>query len=100
MSLFFLFSRDLYKHYYGRIEIERVRKMDEFKLNLSTKFMRGILAKLISRKIKKQYGYKIDIYFSEIKMDMLDGQTHLHVNVDLDMNSDEFKKLLKSIDED
>lgn len=74
--------------------------MDEFKLNLSTKFMRGILAKLISRKIKKQYGYKIDIYFSEIKMDMLDGQTHLHVNVDLDMNSDEFKKLMKAIDED
>lgn len=74
--------------------------MDEFKFNLSTKFMRGLLAKLISRKIKKQYGYKIDIYLSEIKMDMLDGQTHLHVNVDLDMSSDEFKKLMKAIDED
>lgn len=74
--------------------------MDELKFNLTTKFMRNMLAKLVSRKIKKQYGYKVDIYFSEIKMDMLDGQTHLHVNVDLDMNSDEFKKLLKSIDDD
>lgn len=74
--------------------------MDEMRLNLTTKFMRGVLAKLVSRKIKKQYGYKIDIHFSEIKMDMMDGQTHLHVNVDLDMSSDEFKKLMKSIDED
>lgn len=73
--------------------------MDEMKLNLTTRFMRGVLAKLVSRKIKKQYGYKIDIYFNEIKMDMLDGQTHLHVNVDLDMGSDEFKKLMKAIDE-
>ena len=74
--------------------------MDELKLNLTTKFMRGVLAKLVSRKIKKQYGYKVDICFSEIKIDMLDGQTHLHVNLDLDMSSDEFKKFLKAIDED
>jgi len=62
--------------------------------------MRGVLAKLVSRKIKKQYGYKIDIYFSEIDLDMQDGQTHLHLNVDLDLSSDEFKKLMKAIDED
>lgn len=74
--------------------------MDEMKLNLSTKFMRGVLAKLVSRKIKKEYGYKIDIYFSEISIDMKDGHTHAHVNVDLDMGSDEFKKLMKTIDED
>ena len=74
--------------------------MDEMKLSLSTRFMRGVLAKLVSRKINKQYGYKIDIYFSEISIDMKDGQTHAHVNVDLDMSSDEFKKLMKAIDED
>jgi hypothetical protein len=82
------------------IVFERVRKMDEMKLNLTTRFMRGVLAKLVSRKIKKQYGYKVDIYFNEIKLDMLDGQTHLHLNVDLDMGSDEFKKLMNAIDED
>lgn len=74
--------------------------MDEMKLNLTTKFMRGVFAKLVSRKIKKRYGYKVNIYFNEIKMDMMDGQTHLHVNVDLDMGSEEFKKLMKAIDED
>lgn len=74
--------------------------MDEMKLNLSTKFMRGVFAKLVSRSLRKKYGYKIDIYFSEVNLDMQDGQTHLHLNVDVDMNSDEFRKLLKSIKED
>ena len=74
--------------------------MDELKLNLSTKFMRGMLAKIISKSIKKKYGHKIDIYFSEMKLDMVDGQTHLHVNVDLELDSDEFKKLMKAIVED
>jgi hypothetical protein len=79
---------------------ERVSEMDEIKLSLSTKFMRGVLAKIISKLIKKKFGYKVDLYFSEIKLDMIDGQTHVHLNVDLDMDSDEFKKLLKTINEE
>lgn len=74
--------------------------MDEMKLNLSTKFMRGLLAKLVSRHIKKKYGYKVDIYFSEIALDMIDGQTNAHLNVDLKLSSDEFKKIMKTIEED
>ena len=74
--------------------------MDEMKLKLSTKFMRGMLAKVISRSIRKKYGYKIDILLNEIDLDMKDGQTHLHFDVDLDINSDEFKYLMKTITED
>lgn len=74
--------------------------MDEMKLNLTTKFMRGVLAKLISKMIKKKFGYKVDIHFSEIKLDMIDGQTHIHLNADAEMESDEFKKLLNAINED
>lgn len=70
------------------------------KLKLSTKFMRGMLAKLLSRWIKKKLGYKVNLYFSEIQFDMVDGQTHIHVNLDADMDSEEFKKLMKNIDED
>lgn len=74
--------------------------MDEIKLSLSTKFMRGVLAKILSKMIKMKYGYKVDIHFSEIKLDMVDGQTHIHANVDMDMGSDEFKKLLKELTKD
>ncbi len=74
--------------------------MDEMKLNLSTRFMRGVAAKIISKFIKKKTGCKVNVYLSEIKLDMLDGQTHVHLNIDADMGSDEFKKLLKSFDGD
>lgn len=74
--------------------------MDEMKLKLSTKFMRGILAKLATRHIRKKYGYKVDIKLNEIDLDMLDGQTRLHLDVDLNLSSDEFRYLMNAITED
>lgn len=73
--------------------------MDVMKMSLSTNFMKGVLAKLLSRHIKKKYGYKIDIRFNEIDFDMIGGQTHLHLNVDAKLNDEEFKKLMKDISE-
>ncbi len=40
--------------------------MDEMKVKLSTKFMRGIVSKLIARSIKKKYGCKVDIQLNEL----------------------------------
>lgn len=74
--------------------------MDEMKLNLSGRFMRCMFAKLLSKMIKKKYGYKVDIYLNEVVVDMLDGKTHVHLDADLDMESEEFKKLLSAIAED
>lgn len=74
--------------------------MDEIKLSLSTRFMRGVLAKLISKMIKKKFGYKVDIHFSEINLEVLDGQAHIHTSVDLGMNSDDFKKIMKAVSEE
>ena len=71
--------------------------MDEMKLKLSTKFMRSILAKFCSRYIRKKHGCKTDILINEVDLDMVDGKTHLHVDVDVDLSSDDFKKFMKSI---
>lgn len=71
--------------------------MDELKLCLSTKFMKGMLAKLISKMIRKKYGYKVNIHIEEIKMEVIDGRAKLHLNVDAELNSDEFKEIMKSI---
>lgn len=71
--------------------------MDELKLKLSTKFMRGIVTKLISKAIYKKYGYDIDILLNEIEINNEDGKVHLHVNVDAEVNNDDFKKIIKSI---
>lgn len=74
--------------------------MDELKLKLSTKFMRGFIAKLISKFIFKQIGYPVDIQINEIAIETKDGKIHLHTNVDAQVNSEDFYKIIKSIDLD
>ena len=71
--------------------------MDEMKLKLSTKFMRGIVAKLIAKAIYKKVGYKIDIQLNDLDISIIDGETKISTNVELKCNSDEFTKIMKSI---
>ena len=71
--------------------------MDEMKLKLSTKFMRGIVAKLIAKAIYKKIGYKVDIQLNDLDVSIIDGETKICTNVELKCNSDEFTKIMKSI---
>ena len=71
--------------------------MDELKLKLSTKFMRGIITKIISKAIFKKYGYKIDIMLNEIELENVDGKIRLHADVDAEVTNEDFKKIIKSI---
>lgn len=71
--------------------------MDEMKMKLSTKFMRGIITKLMSRVIYKQFGYHVDIQLNEIELVAKDGKVHLHADVDAEMSNEEFTKIIKSI---
>jgi hypothetical protein len=72
-------------------------EMDELKLKLSTKFMRGIVAELVSKAIFKKLGYKIDIQLHEIDVAAENGAINLHVNVDAKVDNDEFMTIIKSI---
>lgn len=71
--------------------------MDELKLKLSTKFMRGIVAKLLKKAIFKQFGYPVDIQINEIAIETKDGKIHLHTSVDADVNYEDFRDILKSV---
>lgn len=71
--------------------------MDEIKVKLSTRFMRMLVSKWISRTIRKKYGYKIDIRFGELDIESIDGETSVKANVELRVDSDEFKKILKNV---
>ncbi len=74
--------------------------MDMFMLKLSTKFMKGIVAKIISRNIYKKLGYRIDIQLNDVQVDMIDGDVKIHINADTKMNKTEFDRLVKKIGED
>lgn len=71
--------------------------MDELKLKLSTKFMRGIVAKLIAKAIYKKLGYKVDILLNEIEVRTEDGKVRLHANVDAEVTNEDFAKIIESI---
>lgn len=72
-------------------------EMDELKLKLSTKFMRGIVTKLISKAIFKKYGYDVDILLNEIELKNVDGKIHLHADVDAEVKNEDFVKIIKSV---
>ena len=70
--------------------------MDEMKLRLSTKFMRGMVSKLISKTVYKKLRYKVDIQLNDINVEFIDGETSIHTDVDLRLDKEEFTKLIKS----
>lgn len=71
--------------------------MDELKLNLSSKFMRGIVTKLISKAVYKKTGYKIGIELNNINVEVINGRAHIHINADAEIDNDELMKIVRTI---
>lgn len=69
--------------------------MDE--LRVKTKLMRGILSKLIERLIRKKTGYKVKVKLNDIDVTIDDNIAHIHLNVDGDINVEEFKAISRII---
>lgn len=72
--------------------------MDELKLILNTKFMRGMVTKIIAKAILKKTGYHVDIDLNEISVEVVDGKAHLHVNADAAINTNDLLDIVKSND--
>lgn len=71
--------------------------MDEMKVKLSTRFMRGLAAKLIARAVRKKYGYKIDIQLNELNLEVINGKAHLHTSVDVELDNGDLMDILKTV---
>ena len=74
--------------------------MDEMRFKLSTNFMKNIVSKLIARAIYKKFGYKVNIQLNEIDIWNIDGDTDIKLNMEVKLKSDEFNKIMKSLDND
>jgi hypothetical protein len=82
---------------YEEISKEEVN-MDEMKLKLSTRFMKNMVSKLISKMIYKKLGYKVNIQLKELDVSIIDGETHINTDVELKLESSEFMKIVKSLE--
>ena len=71
--------------------------MDELKVKLTTKFMKSITAKWIAKTIRKKYGYSMSIQLNDIDISSFNGNTDVKLNVEIKLDSDEFKKIMEQI---
>lgn len=74
--------------------------MDEMRVKLSTNFIRNIVSKIISKAIYKKYGVKINVRLNDLDLWIIDGDANIKLNVEAKLKSDDFNKIIKSIDED
>lgn len=72
--------------------------MDVFKIKVASKFMKGFVAKMVSNKIYKKFGCKMDIQFNDIAVDTINGEVLIHINADAKINKTEFERLLEDFD--
>lgn len=71
--------------------------MDELKLNLTTDWMRNIVAKLIAMAIRKKTGYDISIFLNKIQITASNGKIKIHADVDVETSNETFVKAVKTI---
>ena len=71
--------------------------MDELKMNLSSKFMRGIVTKIVSKAVYKKTGYKIEIDLNNINVEVINGKACIHVDADAAIDNEELMKIVKNI---
>lgn len=69
--------------------------MDEMKIKISTKFMRGIVAKIASKVIASKLGIKADIQLNGISVEKVNDKIHLHLDVDADIDEKDLLKITR-----
>lgn len=69
--------------------------MDEVKI--VSKFTRSVISKLIKAMLHKKLGYNVDIQLNGVNATIMDGKTHVHLDIDAELDKDELVKILKNI---
>ena len=73
--------------------------MDEMKIKLSTKFMKNMVAKIISKAIFKSFGVKPVINISELEAELKNGKIYFSINVTGEIDQKVFVKIDRLFDE-
>lgn len=67
--------------------------MDEMKIKLSTKFMRDMVAKILSKIIFSKFGIKPDLNINDLAVEMKNGKIQFYI----DMNGEIDEKVLMKV---
>ncbi len=70
----------------------RTEKMDE--LRIESEFLGNITSRLLMKVISNMLGYNIWLNLQEVNANFLDGEAHIHLNVDAVLSKEEICRLL------
>lgn len=66
-------------------------------MKIVSKFTTGIVSKLAEVALRKKLGVDADITLNEVQVTIVDGKTHIHLNLDAELGKEELTKILKNI---
>lgn len=66
-------------------------------MKIESKFMTGIASRFIKKAVCNKLGCDMDIQLNGFRTTVLDDQTHVHLDIDLELTKDGLNKLMKSI---
>ncbi len=66
-------------------------------MKLLSKFTTGIVSKLVEVALRKKLDVDADIALKELQVTIVDGKTHIHLDLDAELDKEELTKLLKRI---
>lgn len=69
--------------------------MDEMKI--TSGFTRGIISKLVRSALRKKFGWDIDLELNAIEATVIDGKTHIHLDLDAKIEKEELLNILKTV---
>ncbi len=69
--------------------------MDE--MRIGSKLVTGVISKIVKGLLKKKLGYDIDFQLNKINITFTNEKAHVHLDVDTELNKDEFMKILKNV---
>lgn len=70
--------------------------MDEMKIK--SKFLTGIISRLLRRTLTKKLGSDVDLRVNEIGFTCDEGRVHVHLDLDCDAEKEVLAKILKCAD--
>lgn len=73
--------------------------MDKIEIGLTSKFMKGIVSKLISKFLLNRFGYNVGVQIDDLEIKLIDGGATIRTNVEVKLGNDELKEMLRSITE-
>ena len=66
-------------------------------MKLLSKFTTGIVSKLAEVVLHKKLGVDADIALNELQVTVVDGKTHIHLDLDAELSKEELTRDRKSV---